>query len=108
MTLTPITVNPKRAAGFTLLAVALLGTGLASMIPACTWQTRDAITGQWRESTPAEMTGFIDATGELAKTAVISTPLGAYLPLIDAAIRLAALFAAWRIVPTPTKLPKEA
>ena len=97
----------KRATAFALLALAITGTGILGTNTDCTWQTRDPQTGQWRDATPQEITGFVDATGELAKTALTATPLTPYLPLVDVAIRLLALFAAWRIVPTTQPSPKE-
>lgn len=98
----------RRGAVLALLAVAMTGIGSLASNSGCDWQVRDMTTGEWRNATPQEVTGFVNQTGELAKTAIVASPLAPFMPFIDIAIRLAALWAAWRIVPAgkqPAALP---
>jgi hypothetical protein len=90
----------RKHAGLALLALAALGVPLVGFDASCTWQTKDPVTGAWRDATPVEMTGFANDTGAIFRTAVASTPLAPILPWADIVIRLVALLAAWRVIPT--------
>jgi hypothetical protein len=91
----------RKHAGLALLALAALGVPLATFDTGCTWQTKDPATGLWRDASPTEMTGFANDTGAIFRTAIQGTPLAPILPWADAVIRLLALLAAWRVIPTP-------
>ena len=90
----------RRYVSLALLAIAMMGLPLSAVDLGCRWQIKDAVSGQWREPTPQEEATFADQTAAAAKAAVSGTPLAAAIPWIDAAARLAALFAAWRIIPS--------
>jgi hypothetical protein len=95
-----VTLNRKHA-GFAMLALAVLGVPLAGFDSGCQWQRKDPVSGEWREATQTEMTGFANETGEIVRTTIAGTPLAPVLPWVDAVVRLLALFAAWRVIPTP-------
>lgn len=91
----------RKHAGLALLALAALGVPLATFDAGCTWQTKDPVTGNWRDATPTDMTGFANKTGAIFRTTVANTPLAPILPWADMVLRLVALLAAWRVIPTP-------
>jgi hypothetical protein len=93
----------RKHAGLALLALAALGVPLIGHDLGCSFQTKDPITGQWRDATPTEMTGFADETGAIVRTTVANTPLAPILPWADMTVRLIALLAAWRVMPTSLK-----
>jgi hypothetical protein len=89
----------RRPAALLLLAFAALGIPLAATDSGCAFQVKDPITNTWRDATPIEMTGFANETGAIVRTTVADTPLAPALPWVEMALRLGALFAAWRVVP---------
>jgi hypothetical protein len=92
--------STKRYVSLALLAVAMMGLPLTAVDLGCSWIIKDPVTGNWRAPTPQEEQLFAEQTEAAAKAAVAGTPLAAAIPWIDALARLAALFAAWKIVPT--------
>ena len=94
----------KRHIGLSLLVFACIGLPLAGGDSGCSWQTKDPATGQWRDATPTEMTGFAHETGAIVRTTLSGTPLAPVLPWMDMALRLLALGAAWRVIPSAAKV----
>jgi hypothetical protein len=82
-----------------------MGLPLTAVDLGCRFQLKDPVTGEWRAPTPQEEATFAEQVEAAAKAAVSGTPLAAAIPWIDAAARLAALFAAWRIIPASAKIP---
>ena len=94
----------KKHAGLALLALAALGVPAVGFDLGCQWQVKDQTTGAWRDATPVDMTGFANESGEIVRTTVAGTPLAPMLPWIDMVLRLVALMAAWRVIPSSEKV----
>lgn len=94
--------NLRRPAALGLLAFAAFGLPMTAVETGCTTQVRDPVTQEWREPTPQEIATVQAETGAIVKTIIEGTPAAPIIPWIDAALRLGALLAAWRVVPSTT------
>lgn len=76
---------------FVCIAVALVGI-LPFANPGCqNIMVLDPATGELREATPDEITAIVEGVGDVAKVVTIAVGQPQYVPLIDIAVRIAAL-----------------
>lgn len=81
------------------LAVALVGVGPFASSGCHALHIADPTTGQVRDATPEEIAALAGQAQAVAATALVAAGQPQYLPIADIAIRLVALFLAWKVQP---------